>query len=54
MSADLTFDINIKEGNVGYTITPAANTKISDLNDGRYEFNMDGTNQRCQQGSDNP
>ena len=44
MSADLTFDINIKEGNVGYTITPAANTKISDLNDGRYEFNMDGTN----------
>ena len=44
MSADLTFEMTLKNGAVGYTVTPAANVKLSDLNDGRYEFNMDGTN----------
>ena len=44
MSADLTFEMTLKEGAVNYTVTPAANIKISDQDNGRYEFNMDGTN----------
>ena len=44
MTADLTFEMTLKEGAVNYTVTPAANIKISDQDNGRYEFNMDGTN----------
>ena len=44
MSADLTFDMNVKEGTVGYAITPAANINLIDNNNGRYEFNLDGRN----------
>ena len=44
MSADLTFEMTPKKGDVDYTVTPAANINISDKGDGRYGFNMDGTN----------
>ena len=42
MSTDLTFDMNVKEGAVGYSITPAANINLVESNNGRYEFNLDG------------
>ena len=44
MSADLTFDLKVTAGDVGYTVKPAANINLVDNNDGRYEFNLDGVN----------
>ena len=44
MSADLTFDLKVTAGDVGYNIKPAANINLVDNNDGRYEFNLDGVN----------
>ena len=42
MSADLTFDMNVTSGAVGYTVNPAASVNLIDKGDGRYEFNLDG------------
>ena len=42
MSTDLTFAMGVKEGTVGYAITPAANINLVDNGNGRYEFNLDG------------
>ncbi|MDY3929374.1 MAG: dockerin type I domain-containing protein [Clostridia bacterium] len=42
MSTDLTFEMNVTSGALGYTVTPAANINLIDKNDGRYEFNLNG------------
>lgn len=45
MTADLTFELTQGNGNVGYSITPAANMAINPLGENRYEFNFDGINE---------
>ncbi|MGN0178335.1 MAG: dockerin type I domain-containing protein [Monoglobaceae bacterium] len=42
MSADLTFDMNVTSGAIGYTVNPAASVNLIDKGNGRYEFNLDG------------
>ena len=43
MSADLTFGLNVTSGAVGYTVEPGINIDLIDNNNGRYEFNLNGT-----------
>ncbi len=51
MSAELTFDMNIVSGAVGYTVAPAANINLIEEN-GRFEFNLDGKTASSATGTD--
>ena len=52
MSTDLTFDLNVQSGAVGYTIEPEANVNLIEKDNGRYEFNLDGLNSNGATGSE--
>ena len=54
MSADLTFDMTVTDGAVGYTIEPSTNINIVDNGNGRYEFNLDGLNASGATGAEVP
>ena len=54
MSADLTFDMEVTDGAVGYTIKPSTNINIVDNGNGRYEFNLDGLNASGATGAEVP
>ncbi len=52
MSADLTFALDVESGAVGYTVEPGTNIYLIDNNNGKYEFNLNGTVASGATGSD--